>query len=211
MADINIERKSGMPWLWGLLGLIALAFVAWLLLADRGDPLATDTVVDEPAAVMIPDPIETDAAGTAALPAVQEFLNTCAERAPGDMGLDHEYTSSCIDSLVRSIETTLAQPTLTQVNAQEELQAARQASDRLSASQEDAEHSTMTQEAFTSVAALFDRLQNERFPALDNQVSRLEAAAREVSPSQPLLDQRTAVQDFFQQSGSILRGMADQR
>ena len=34
MADINVERKSGLPWLWIILGLILLALLIWWLVPD---------------------------------------------------------------------------------------------------------------------------------------------------------------------------------
>lgn len=37
MADIDIQRKKHFGWLWMLLGLLALALLAWILLADDDD------------------------------------------------------------------------------------------------------------------------------------------------------------------------------
>lgn len=53
VADINVERKKGMSWLWWILGLILLALIAWWFLAAGDDDAETATVVD-PAPVTAP-------------------------------------------------------------------------------------------------------------------------------------------------------------
>ena len=63
MADIDIERKSSMAWLWWLLGLLLLGLLAWWLLADDDDPeVAVVDPVTAPATVPVtpattPEPI----------------------------------------------------------------------------------------------------------------------------------------------------------
>lgn len=53
MADINVERKGGMAWLWWILGLIVLALIVWWFLAAGDDDPDTAEVVD-PAPVVAP-------------------------------------------------------------------------------------------------------------------------------------------------------------
>ncbi len=56
MADIPVERKGGMGWLWWVLGLLALVLVIWIVVAaaDDDDDVAevvdTDVVAVEPMA-----------------------------------------------------------------------------------------------------------------------------------------------------------------
>lgn len=62
MADIDIERKSSMSWLWWLLGLLLLALIAWWLLADDDDEVAVVDPVTAPVAAPVtptttPEPI----------------------------------------------------------------------------------------------------------------------------------------------------------
>lgn len=52
MAEIPIEKKSGMGWLWALLVLLLIAFLAWWLLADDDDE-AVD-YADSDTAMMAP-------------------------------------------------------------------------------------------------------------------------------------------------------------
>ena len=48
MAEIPVEKKSGLGWLWILLALLLLALLAWLLLS--GDDDEVEPVVAEPVA-----------------------------------------------------------------------------------------------------------------------------------------------------------------
>lgn len=210
MADIDIQRKSGMGWLWWVLGLIVLALLAWWFLAADNEEVATDpTLTEQPAVEVAPAPMAgASQTGTATTPAVNEYMTACAERAPGDMGLEHQYTSDCITRLVTAVEATLQGPSFSGVDAQAELQAARQAADRLTQTTQSTEHAGMTREAFASTAALLNRLQDERFPNLDDQATRLEQTAQSIQTSAPLLEQRTAVQDYFRQAGDLLNGLS---
>ncbi|MEW5929336.1 MAG: hypothetical protein AB1941_17930 [Gemmatimonadota bacterium] len=218
MADIDIERKGPGIWPW-IIGLLVLALVAWLLVEALADD---DEAVEQPvAAVTEPapppaDPVATapaaaGAAGAAALPAAaQEYMTTCAPREPGSMALDHQYTSDCIRRLVASVEAMVRQPGMAGVDVQAQLADARQRAERLVQTPEtSAEHAGMTREAFTSLAALLGTVQDQRYPAMDGQATRLEQTAGSVQPSRPLLDQREAVQDFLRQAGDLLQGMAD--
>jgi hypothetical protein len=53
MADIDVERKGGMGWLWWILGLLLLALVIWWI-AAAGDDEAEVAEVVEPAPVVTP-------------------------------------------------------------------------------------------------------------------------------------------------------------
>lgn len=50
MADIDVERKSSMAWLWWLLGLLLLALLIWALMEWMGDD---DEVVEAPVATVV--------------------------------------------------------------------------------------------------------------------------------------------------------------
>lgn len=88
MADIDVERKSSMAWLWWLLGLLALALVAWLLLRGDDEPeVAAVDPVAVPAAVPAapPEPIAQGPlcvaqALSGTTPAIGQTLGTCDMR-----------------------------------------------------------------------------------------------------------------------------------
>ena len=57
MAEINVERKSGFPWLWVILGLLVLALIIWWVMPDEEPvavaPLPAPAVVDAPPPVPV--------------------------------------------------------------------------------------------------------------------------------------------------------------
>ena len=61
MAEIPVEKKGGLGWLWLLLGLLALALIAWLILRDDDE----EVVADDTAVVGTVDERDNDAMTTA--------------------------------------------------------------------------------------------------------------------------------------------------
>lgn len=59
MADIDVERKSSMAWLWWLLGLLLIALLAWWLLSGDDDPevAAVDPVAAPVTPATTPEPV----------------------------------------------------------------------------------------------------------------------------------------------------------
>lgn len=80
MAEIRIERKSGMNWLWVLLGLLLAALIAWWLLG-RGDDVA-DPVAD--GAVAAPAAVATTEVGTDASALLTDW-NALTAASAGDL------------------------------------------------------------------------------------------------------------------------------
>lgn len=66
MADIDVQRKSGMGWLWWILGLIVLALIIWWIVE------ANDNDADDVAAV----PVATAPAAEVATPATAPMAAT---------------------------------------------------------------------------------------------------------------------------------------
>lgn len=83
MANIPVEKKSGLGWLWLILGLLLAALILWWLLSDGDDdveqPVTTDPVVQT---------TDTAAVGTAGALAVGETFsiqNARVTELTGDM------------------------------------------------------------------------------------------------------------------------------
>jgi hypothetical protein len=76
MADIDVQRKSNNAWIWWLLGLLALALLAWLLFA--GDDGEEPVAVMEPAPVVAP-PGPTPVNPPPSAPVAQGGLLTLAD------------------------------------------------------------------------------------------------------------------------------------
>jgi len=203
MADIDVERKSPVTWVWWVLGLLLLAMLLfWLLAPTRVDRVA---VVD-PATEPMPVPTTVDPAPAAVPPALQEFQQRCAPRQPGEMGLEHEYTADCLRRLVGAIEGTVPQQQLGQ--AQPELQNAREAADRLARSPPDAmDHSQQARDGLSSAASALQTVQQQAYTDMGGPVQELQQTAQQVDPNVPLLEQRDRIQAFFDQAGALLGRM----
>ena len=92
MADINVERKGGTPWLWWIIGLIVLALIVWGIWEwTKGRKTTTAVPADTAAAVMpadtttkaVPPPAPTKTVGTMTPPADTTVAPTGAPGAPG--------------------------------------------------------------------------------------------------------------------------------
>lgn len=207
MADIDIQRKgpSIVPWIIGLIILVALT---WALMAMFDGDDAVDEPVSTSPATDVMEPVSGQP-GSAAMPAaVQQFLTSCAPVDPAAMGLDHQYTSNCIQQLVDGVDALLQDRNLSSVDVQAQMQSARQRAEQLvQSAPQSSQHAGMTREAFLSITSLLNAVQDARFPNLEGQVTQLEETARGVQESSALLDQREPVQRFFRQAGDILNAM----
>jgi hypothetical protein len=220
MADINVERKGPSIWPW-IIGLIVLALLIWALAEMLGDdddadtaPLVTDTtaLIAEPTAPAAGTPAP-GAVAAAVPPAVEEYMSTCVQGAsPTDMGLQHQYTADCIQRLSGSIDAVINRPEVINANVQQRLDNFRQQAERLRASDPQATtHSNLVRQTFVSAADLLNTVQDERYASatdLDTRATGVRQAAEAVQATTPLLNQRDAVQRFFQEAGETLRMMA---
>lgn len=219
MADIEIQRKSGVGWWWWVLGLLILLLAGWAI----AEMLGGDDEAEQVAVVDGAYPVDTAgaaAAGAAADPSVtvgtaevsgpvQQYLATCAPQQAQQMAMDHQYTSNCIDRLVASIEAMLQGPGLQGVNVQSQVQDARQKADQLRQSaNESTRHAGMTREALVSAGTALQAIQSQRYPGLSSQVAQLQEAAQQITESRPLLEQRDVIQRYFQLAGEALNGMS---
>lgn len=218
MADINIQRKEGVAWWWWVIGLLVLLLLGWAIVSMMGgrdservaavDPYAYPAGETASVAGAATDP--TVAVGPVeVLEPVQQYLATCAPREPTRMGMDHQYTSDCIDRLVAAAEALIRSPNLQGVNAQSQIQEARQKADQLRQSAaESTRHSSLTRDALISAGSMLQAIQTQRYPGLSSQIDQLRESAQQVSGSEPLLEQREAIQRYFQLAGDALTGMS---
>ncbi len=216
MADINVERKSGMGiWPW-IIGLIVLALLIWALsqmfgrddqaaVTDRpvADTLATDRPVTE-------EPVASPTGAAAIPPAVEQFGAWVDRReAQDDMGRQHQFTITGLRQLADALES-VAQRHETRPAVQQSIQTVRQQADQLEQSDPAvARHANMTREAFTSAADAIATLQREHHAGVaDAQVNQVREAAQAIDTGTPLLDQRERVQTFFDRARDAIRALA---
>ena len=87
MAEIPIEKKSGMGWLWALLALLLVALLAWWLLSADDDE-ATNYADADTAAMAPADPMASGTAGTMEIGQSVDLDNVRVTSLAGDMAFN---------------------------------------------------------------------------------------------------------------------------
>lgn len=218
MADIDIQRKR--PGAGLLLAVVAaVALLVWLLSAlfdgddDEvagaapgvgGDVAQVETL---PVALVPVVPVTAvDSTGPQPQP-VRQYLSQCTG-ATAEMSPDHRFTSGCIQQLSAAMDAVFQMPGGAGSEIQAELDDLRTRADRLVSSPDTATaHAQMTRESFTAVATLLDRVQAAHFPNLAPAVDQLQRMAQAIDSDARLLQQKEAVQNFFQQAGEVVRAI----
>lgn len=210
MADIDIERKSGAGWIWWLLGALVLALLIWAIIAAMDDDADVAGVgVDTVAAPVVGPDTGFVGAGPAGL---DQYMSTCADAPPPEMGRQHEYTAGCIRQLADVLGSTVQADTVGQVALQPLLEDVRAHADSVQESDwQSTDHANRVREAFTSVADLMEGIQRERQVAAEDQVQRVRQAAESVQPTRPLMEQDEAVRGFFREAGQAVRSLGTAR
>jgi hypothetical protein len=216
MADINVERKSGVPiWMW-ILGLLLLGLLIWGIMSMMG---RDDRRAATPADTVAPAATETaPAAGAAALPAAaQNFMREChldeGTRTEG-MGLEHEYTVNCFEQLANSIEG-VAQQRGTDPNVNQHVQTMRDRARQIRESPETStQHANWTREAALAGASAIESM-HQAWHAGDAQVqgsvTQVRQSAEQIRGGELQLDQKSELRSYFRNAGDALQRMAQHR
>lgn len=210
MADIDVQRKSSPTWLWWLLGLLVLGLILWALLG-RGDDVDTADVV-EPAPVVAP--VDTGFGATAMPAEIQSFRSECTEMAgtpTTDMGLEHEFTVSCLENLRESLAAITVLDTVGGVDVQQQLDEFEQSVSQLRQSDPMATtHAGTTREAAMAGVRVMEGMRDAYFPTaadVRSAVDEAASAAQGISADTQLLEQRDTVRTFFRESADALESI----
>lgn len=193
MAEINIERKppSIWPWLLGLAAIVAVIFI-W---AATGDPEEERTVAQ----------VSQDTTGTSGTAggAIDEYAQFArGEAGAGEapqMGREHEYTAEGIRRLGGALESLIDQRPTDDGRAR--LERFQEIANRIQEDPTSAQHANQVRTAFTRAT--------EVLASIDEAAAhQLRTTAEAVDPSEPLLEQREDVREFFRQSAEAIERAA---
>ena len=207
MAEINIERKERTTWPWLLLGLLLVALLAWWLLSrNDGTDFATS---QDTAAYADTTNTMTPAAGTvAATGAVGDFVQwTRDNQARGAADTTHEYTTEGIRHLAGAIQAVAQRGDTAGASIGSVADSMRTHAEALQRNWQSTNHANHVRLAFMQAAGALERLREQRFPQAATTVAQVRAAAERVQGTQPLLQQRQSVQQFFEVAAQTLQSM----
>ena len=193
MTEIHIEKRSS-PWPW-ILGILALALVAWVAIAAMRDDAA-----DTQYAAVIDEGQPAGTAGTSGtVPgAVDDYSEFAAEADGLTPGREHEYTAEGIRRLSAALNAVVERNGNDQ-ESRNRFERFRQSAERLEQDPTSVQHAGTVRDVFMSAVEVFE---SARVDAGD--VSQLRQIASSISADELLLDQADAVKRFFSQSAEAL-------
>lgn len=207
MAEIQIERKESPSWLWILLLLLAIGVLAWWFLSRRGD---TSEPAD--AATLAGAVVDTGPGAQGTTDGVADYLRFVQDNsARTDMENVHEFTADGIRRLSAALRAVVDRDAAGGAagagDLGERIEWLRLKADSLQRNPQSSEHAGQARDAFIGAAAMMEQLQ-QRHPNIGQQVSRTREAARALRENTGLLEQRAAVQQFFERAADVLRTTA---
>lgn len=212
MAEIHIERHERSIWPW-ILGLVALALLAWWLLSMRNNGSENNVAVESSSGAVV-DSVPGTAVDTreAAPGAANDFLRYVEENRTAQ-GADstHNYEAEGMRQLAAALDELADRDTIGGVALDARIAALRNRADALQRDWRSTEHARHTRAAFDSAAALVEGMQQQRFANIANEAAALRQAASGVSPDRLLLEQTAEVRQFFQRAADAVRAMANTR
>jgi hypothetical protein len=201
LVTAEVERELG----WNLEPQIVAKFERQpVLVAARASFLPRSATPSPTASA----PASATASATSGMPGeVQDFVQFVQGTKKPEPGLDHEYTSTGMQRLTAALTALANRAELSDQNLTQKREVLTQ---RIAGLQQDPaslKHADMTRQAFMAAADLMSALQQKGYPQLSAEVTQVRQAASTINPQQPLLQQITAVETFFQRASTALQAM----
>jgi hypothetical protein len=206
MAILHIERERQRSWIWiwAVAILIVLGALAWLAFGRSAGREMADEMPPMTGASLL---AATDETGTlAGAPgAVNDYLRFVADRrAMSDADHGHAYTADGIRRLADALAAVSERDGRSDENIRSRVTMLHERADALQRNPQSTEHARYAREAFDAAAELMRAVQTG---TSSNAVAEVSRAAGALEPNTMLLQQREAVQGFFDRAGSALRAM----
>ncbi|SFF91794.1 MULTISPECIES: hypothetical protein [Salegentibacter] len=210
MAEIKIEKKKPI-WPWILLGLIILAVIVYFVIADNGDD--DDDFNEEENTEQVATPMETEEEedtetarweddNLSGDESVSKYLTHIGDREK--MGIDHEYSSEALIYLINALENRSEEANIdTEIEIQE-------LKDDVRDIKEDPQkltHANTINDVGGKIVDLMEKMQEEKFPDISQDVQEVRTALESIEPSTPTLDQKDAVNSFYKEAGDVVQNM----
>ncbi|MHB1225531.1 MAG: hypothetical protein ACYC2G_16005 [Gemmatimonadaceae bacterium] len=210
MAQLDIERKPGssMWWLWLLIALIVVLALWWFVWGGQRDTVGAITAdsaaavaqaTDSPGADSVAPPAASAIGSTAAVNTFVTFANETRDDAAG---IDHAGIATGLRDLAAAgEELAMSAPGTPAVTARAD--SLRSFADQLQRDSTSSRHADVARRAFIVGASMLRELQPAD-RATTAELDEVQRTAEAIVPATPLLDQRPAVQNYWNAVASAI-------
>lgn len=207
VAEIDIERKQGHGalWIWLIVAILVIAAIWWLFWGSSGRGMMAASGTVDSAGQMAAAPAAAPAPMIAAPAAVNEFMAFVDSSHAGSMDLDHVNTATGLRDLAAAGEA-LAARFSSPPSVAARADSLRSAADELQRDPESLRHAGITHRAFLVGASMLHDLESAS-NAGPGATDGVREAADGVNTDTPLLDQRAAVQRYWDAAAAAVRAL----
>lgn len=212
MAEIHVQRKRGGIWP-VVIGLIALLLVVWAVVALWNDDEAEPTIGAVGTAPARSGPAREPGTSDTQPPAVAAFLTFAQAQAAASPGPAHDYAAEGIRRLSAALDAIVETRQVAGDSVRERLEGFQRTADRIQENPEATDHANRVRDAFMGAADLMAAVQQSRWSdvsELRNDIEQVRLGAAAIDGARPLLDQTTAMREFFDRAAAAVRRMAQQ-
>lgn len=217
MAEIKIEKKKPI-WPWIILVLIILAILYFLVFADNDDndevdemdeteQIDDETVWEDEDTTSWENETDTtswategDTLGAAGVSSYLTYISNTSK-----MGVDHQYTNNALIELMNAVQ---AKANAMNYNIDADMQSVRQDAKVILNDPTAKNHANRIKQAGTKLANILQKMQQENYPDLSQEVEEVKTAVNNIDGSVETLQQKDKINKFFNEAADVLRKMS---
>lgn len=210
MAEIGIEKKKPI-WPWIILVLVILAILYFLIFAndDETDDM-NDTNTEQIQETTTLDDERQDRTGTwdrndtlTGSQGISAYISHVGDKSR--MGVDHEYTNNALIQLMNAVYSKAREEN---VNIDAEMQKIRQQANEITQDPMATDHANIIKKTGSDIVDALEKIQQENYPNLSGDVEDVRNALQKIDPSVQTLEQKDAVNSFFDETADVLQKMS---
>lgn len=208
MAEIKIEKKKPI-WPWILLLLLIGAVVAFFALNNDDDHNDVGEVYEKEADSVAVDESPVDGEDFDADGVLSAFYAFVDEDEKSymdnkEMGIHHQYTH---DALNKTVAALWAKASQIDYDIEADLGTIEENAERIQKDPMATNHADLIRESFNKIANTVNKMQDSKYPDLNDKADMLVAKAKKISPDELTLDQKKEVKGFFNGVAEVLKAM----
>ncbi len=192
MTEIKIEKKKPV-WPWILLVLVILAVAVYFLFFKNSGNRLT--------------PPGTDSTAMMTMPAQNNDVTSYIDYVKGDtskMALDHTYSSTALSKLIMAVQEKAGD---VNYDIKADMDQANDYAREITADPMATNHADKIKAAADIISTSLGNMQQAKFSSLSTEAADVKTAADGIKPEILTLDQKEAVQRFFDKAADLLQKM----